>query len=57
MKQTTYTCDECADTIDERSGELCVLKYEGMMGHNKFISDKHYHYHCFCTVVRRIVKE
>lgn len=37
-------------------GELCTLSYSGSMGHNGFISDKHYHYQCFCEVVRRINK-
>lgn len=35
-------------------GELCTLSYMGVMGHNGFPNDKHYHYQCFCKIVRRI---
>lgn len=32
-------------------GELCTLSYQGIMGHNGFSKDKHYHYQCFCEIV------
>lgn len=68
MKEEIYTCNECGLIIDSVTtppqedesmaggGELCSLSYRGIMGHNGFISDKHYHYFCFCEVVRRINK-
>lgn len=66
MKNEEYICDDCGLVIDgtispERGGvrmagggELCILSYQGLVGHNKFIGDKHYHYSCFCNVVNRI---
>jgi hypothetical protein len=39
-------------------GELCILKYEGIMGHNRFPNEGlHYHYDCFCEIVDLIRKE
>ena len=68
MKKEEYTCDWCnmiidGDTRPEKfkfmagGGELCILSYGGRMGHNGFYNDKHYHYGCFCEVVRLINKE
>lgn len=63
MKKVEYTCDKCGKTINGKgiegsymagSGELCTLIYQGSMGHNKFSTDKHYHYECFCEIVSLI---
>lgn len=68
MIKVDYTCDWCNGVIDGKStpetgdikiaggGELCVLSYNGRMGHNGFYGDKHYHYVCFCEVVRLLNK-
>lgn len=67
MKKTYYTCDWCKVIIDGEltpgnskivgGGELCILSYQGNMGHTEFYSDKHYHYVCFCEVVKLLNKE
>lgn len=69
MKKEEYFCDWCNLAIDGSltpetgglkmagGGELCILSYNGIMGHNKFYTDKHYHYVCFCEVVRLLNKE
>lgn len=66
MKKVEYFCDKCEEGINEEitpiggervagSGALCTLKYEGIIGHNKFINDKHYHYYCFSTDIIRLL--
>ena len=66
MKKEIYTCDKCGLTIDGKitpktgglrtagGGELCTLSYSGLMGHNGFSSDKHYHYVCFSEIISQI---
>lgn len=39
-------------------GELCIIKYEGIMGHNRFPSEGlHYHYDCFCEIMNLITTQ
>ena len=66
-KEVKYICDKCGLLIDGNTtpeiggmriaggGELCILTYEGLMGHNKVPMDGwHFHYYCFCEIVRKI---
>jgi len=66
MEETKYICDKCKLIIDGLTtpeegdykmaggGELCTLIYQGKMGHNGFLKNKHYHYYCFCDIVNNI---
>ncbi len=62
MRDIKYSCDSCGKIIDGKAidniaggGTLCVLNYEGSLYHNQVPQNGwHYHYSCFCKVVRAI---
>lgn len=64
MKEIKYTCDKCKKPIDKTylthmagGNELCVLSYDGRMGHVKFpLNGFHFHYECFTLFMSKVME-